>query len=127
MTRFLLDSDILMDFFKKKKEAVELVIKLSKEGQLSASILSVTELRAGWSEKQAEFFLPRFYKLAVIEGLTLEVAEAAGRFRQEYKLKGINLPTVDTLIATTAIVGGLQLVTRNKKDYPMPQLKFYPF
>ncbi|MBM3284141.1 type II toxin-antitoxin system VapC family toxin [Candidatus Gottesmanbacteria bacterium] len=125
MTRFLLDSDILMDFLKKKREAVELIVKLSKEGWLSASILSVTELRAGWNENQAKFFLPRLYMLVTIENLTLEIAELAGHFRQEYKLKGINLPAIDTLIAATAIVGDWQLVTGNKKDYPMSQLKFY--
>lgn len=126
MKRFLLDSDILVDFFKKKQEVIGLVSELFKDGELKASILSVTELRAGWSEKQAEFFLPRFYQLFIIEGITLKIAEMAGRFRQEYKLKGINLPVIDTLIAATAIIDSCQLVTRNKKDYPMPAVDFYP-
>ena len=127
MTTFLLDSNILMDFFKKRKEAVNLVQKLDEEGDLAVSILSVTELRAGWTEEQAKFFLPRLYKLVMIANLTQEIAELAGKFRQEYKLKGITLPAIDTLIAATAIVNYYQLVTRNKKDFPMPQIKFYSF
>lgn len=125
MTSYLLDSDILMDFFKKKKEVINLIGKIGKKGQLKASILSVTELRSGWSYDQAEFFLPRFYKLFSIENITKEIAELAGKFRWEYKKKGITLPTIDTLIAATAIVENCQLVTNNKKDFPMKELKLY--
>ena len=121
-----MDSDILMDFFKKKEEAVNLITKLIEKGNLAVSILSVTELRAGWSKEQAKFFLQRLYKLVEIKNITKEIAELAGEFRWEYKTKGITLPAIDTLIAATAIVEDYRLVTRNKKDYPMPQLKLYP-
>ena len=126
MTSYLLDSDILMDFFKKKEEAVDLITKLIDKGNLFTSILSVAELRAGWSKKQAEFFLQRFYNLVEIKNITKEIAELAGKFRWEYKERDITLPTIDTLIAATAITEDCQLVTRNKKDFPMPQLKLYP-
>lgn len=126
MTSCLLDSDILMDFFNKKKEAINLISKIRKKRKLNTSILSLTELRAGWSYDQAEFFLPRFYKLFSIKNINKEIAELAGKFRWEYKKKGITLPAIDALIAATAIVEDLQLVTRNKKDYPMKNLKLYP-
>lgn len=126
MISYLLDSDILMDFFKKKEEAVDLITKLVEKGKLATSILSVTELRAGWSKEQAKFFLQRFYKLVEIKNITKEIAELAGELRWEYKSHGISLPTIDTLIAATAIVEDYQLVTRNKKDFPIPQLKLYP-
>jgi predicted nucleic acid-binding protein len=126
MTSYLLDSDILMDFFKKKEKAVNLIMKLVDEGNLATSILSITELRAGWNKDQAKFFLQRFYKLVEIKNVTKETAELAGKFRWEYKKKGITLPAIDVLIAATAIIEDCQLVTRNKKDYPMPELKLYP-
>lgn len=127
MTSYLLDSDILMDFFKKKEEAVDLITKLVEKGNLSTSILSVTELRAGWSKEQAKFFLQRFYDLVEIKSITKEIAELAGRLRWEYKTEGVSLPTIDTIIAATAIVEDCQLVTRNKKDFPMSQLKLHQF
>jgi len=126
MTSYLLDSDILMDFFKQKEEAVDLITKLVEKGNLLTSILSVTEIRAGWSKEQAKFFLQRFYNLIEIKNITIEIAELAGQLRWEYKKKGITLPAIDTLIAATAIIEQCQLVTRNKKDFSMPQLKLYP-
>lgn len=125
MKQFLLDSDILMDFFKKRDYAVSLLDKLRKEGALATSILTITELRAGWNNEHAAYFLPRLYRFVIIQGIHSEIAELAGKFRWEYKLKGISLPTVDTLIAATAILEKCQLVTRNKKDFPMEELKFY--
>lgn len=126
MNSYLLDSHILVDFFKKKKEAIRLITKIAKKGNLTVSILSVTELRAGWNIEQAKFFLPRFYKFVSIKNITKETAELAGKFRWEYKKKGITLPAIDALIAATAIIEDCQLVTKNKKDFPMRELKLYP-
>lgn len=125
MSSYLIDSDVLVDFFKKKDPAVGLITKLSRTENIAASILSVTELRAGWSRKEAEFFLPRFAKLFTIENITLKIAELAGKFRREYKTKGRSLPTIDTLIAATAIINNHILVTKNKRHFPMPEVKLY--
>ena len=126
MTTYLIDSDILIDLFKNKDYAAPLIEKLINRGRLTTSILSVAELRAGSSLQQASFLLPQLYDMVTIKSVTKEIAELAGRLRFEYKTRGISLPTVDTLIASTAITEKCQLVTRNKKDFPMPQLKFYP-
>ncbi len=126
MTKFLIDSDILMDFFKKKREVVSLIIELTRKGELTASIISVTELRSGWNKDEADFFLPQFYQLIKIKEITLEIAILAGKLRQEYKGRGKILPSIDTLIAATAIVSDCQLVTRNKRDYPIKELELYP-
>lgn len=125
MITYLLDSDILIDFFKKKKFVVDLVVKLTKEGKTAASILSVAELRAGWTQGEADFFLPRFYKLFEIKEISTFVAEQAGTLRRKYKEKGRLYPLVDMLIAATVIDGGYYLVTRNIKDYPVSAIKLY--
>lgn len=127
MTTFLIDSDVLADFFQKKSYALQLVEKLSQGGSLAISLLTVSELRAGWTKHQATFFLPQLYALTKPFGLTESIAELAGELRYAYKTKGVSLPTVDTLIAATALVNGHTLVTRNIKDYPMPELSLYPW
>lgn len=123
--RILLDTDILIDFFRNQRYAKDLLTEFLLKGNLHVSILSIAELRTGLTSQQAGFLLPKLYKIAVIINLSLEIAELAGKFRFEYKSRGISLPTVDTLIAATAIVENCQLVTNNKKDFPMKELKLY--
>lgn len=127
MIKYLIDSDILMDFFKQKEYAVETLDKLLIRGTLHISILSVTELRTGWTSEQANQFLLQLYDLVKVINLNKQIVELAGKFRQEFKnTKGVLLPVIDTLIASTAILEKCQLVTRNKKDFPMEEIKFYP-
>ncbi|OGG14334.1 hypothetical protein A2773_03485 [Candidatus Gottesmanbacteria bacterium RIFCSPHIGHO2_01_FULL_39_10] len=125
MKVFLLDSDILMDFFKKKSFAERLLAELYKKGKLATSILSVSELCSGWNKEQTKFFVPLLFDLVDIYFIDKKIAQLAGKFRFEFKKKGINLPVIDTLIASTAIQNKLTLVTRNIKDYPMKELKIY--
>ncbi len=117
MTQFLLDTDILVDFFKKRPYAQHLLAEIKEKGDLFLSILSVSELRAGWTEEEASYFLPILYAIAERASITDEIAERAGAMRQVYKSRGISLPTIDTLIAATAIIGNYNLVTNNKKHY----------
>lgn len=120
-----MDTDILVDFFHDQEYAKKLIANLQAQGPIRISILSIAELRAGFNSKQAKFFLPKLYDTAVIINVNIEIAELAGEFRFEYGSKGKSLSTVDTLIAATAIIEDCQLVTRNKKDFPMRQLKSY--
>ena len=124
--KFLIDTDEWINLFNKREFALQLMSSLRKKGKVFSSILTVTELRAGWTTKAARSFMPIFYASTKIVNISVEAAELAGRFIKDYRIKGISLPTVDTIIAATAIVGDFQLVTRNKKDFPMPQLKLYP-
>ena len=124
--RIILDTDVLVDFFHSQKYAKDIISEILEKGIAYISILSVAELRAGFTKQQAELLLPKLYKMAVIVNLSVGIAELAGKFRFEYGSKGKTLSTVDTLIAATAIIDDLQLVTRNKKDFPMPQLILYP-
>ena len=124
--KFLVDTDEWISFFNKRDPALKLIEELSNKGEIFSSILTVTELRAGWTTGAAKKFMPIFYAQTKIVNISLKAAELAGKFLKDYKSKGISLPTVDTVISATAILGNFQLVTRNKKDYPMPQLKLYP-
>ncbi len=126
MTQFLLDTDVLIDFFKKRLYAQHLLANLKEKGDFFLSVLTVSELRAGWTEEEASYFLPKLYALAKRAPITDEIAERAGAFRHIYKSRGVSLPTIDTLIAATAITGDYQLVTNNKKHYPFAELRLYP-
>lgn len=126
MTQFLLDTDVLVDFFKKRLYAQHLLANLKEKGDLFLSVLSVSELRAGWTQEEASYFIPKLYVLVKRAPVTDEIAEKAGAIRQVYKSRGMSLPIIDTLIAATAIIGGYQLVTNNKKHYPFAEIRLYP-
>jgi predicted nucleic acid-binding protein len=122
---YLVDTDVLIDFFKHKEPALGLITKLSEDATLALSTLTITELRSGWSRKEADFLLPRLYALCAVIPVTKEIAQQAGAWRQEYKSKGLTLGTPDTVIAATAHLHDYPLLTNNTKDYPMPELTLY--
>jgi predicted nucleic acid-binding protein len=122
---YLLDTDVLVDFFKHKQSATELIATLQKNSPLAISALTLAELRTGWTAKQADFFTPRLLALCEVVPVTVEIALRAGQWRGHYRRQGITLGTVDTIIAATAFCAGYTLVTNNRKDFPMPELTFY--
>src|SRR6266705_1658302 len=126
---YLIDTDVMVDFFKHKDPhkdpAKGLIEKLSQNTTLTLSTLTITELRSGWTSAQADFLLPRLYALCAVVPVTKEIAEQAGKWRQEYKSKGVSIGTPDTVIAATAYLHNYPLLTNNTKDYPMPELTLY--
>ena len=98
---YLIDTDVLINFFKHKDPAKILIAGLSEQATLAISTLTIAELRSGWTKEQA------------------------GIGRQEYKSRGLSLGTPDTVIAATSYLSNFPLVTNNAKDYPMPELKLY--
>src|SRR3989344_5282476 len=107
MQKFLVDTNVWIDFLNKRENAIDLINKLTQ------------------TDEESRHFLPIFYAQTKIIDISIEIAELAGRFLQVYKTKGISLSTVDTIIGSTAIMENCQLVTGNKKDFPMPEIKLY--
>ena len=125
MTKYLVDSDVLMFYFKRKEPYTSFLESILGKIPVSISILSVAELRAGWDDKQASYYLPHLYTLFTLEEITKAIMEQAGAWRQQYKTKGVTLHTVDASIAATAFLNDYSLVTNNKKDFPIPELHIY--
>ncbi len=125
MKKHLIDSDVFIDFFKKKQAAVALIEQLISVGDIAISVITVSELRSGWTEKEASIYLSKLYDLAKVIPVTKDVAEQAGAYRQIYSTRGQKIPTIDSLIASTAILHSYCLVTRNIKHYPMQELELY--
>jgi len=122
---YLLDTNILIEFFSHNAETVALLPKLKKHGALFTSLLSVAEIRMGWSDKDANVYLPLLYDLFPIQPLSREIAEQAGKWRRDYREKGVTLSLVDTLIAAIAYHHNLCLISRNTKHFPQPELRLF--
>jgi tRNA(fMet)-specific endonuclease VapC len=125
--QYLLDSNVWIDFFKKKDDtAVELVLSLGNKGRLFISAVSLTELQFGWNEEQTLYLLPRLLAIAKVVDATGNACIRAGELLRDYKRRGIILSPLDTIIAATALVHDMCMVTRNKKHFePIKELRLY--
>ena len=124
MIEYLLDSDVLIWQLRDQRETVELLAKLSKRGILACSVVSIVEIQAGvrhGEEKKTDALLD---SLKAYDA-TPAIANLAGRFIRGYRAKGITLDFVDSIIAATAAIHNLTLLTYNIKHYPMPEVKLY--
>lgn len=122
---YLLDTDILIFYFNRKEPFTGLLESLLNKSPLALSVLTITEIRTGWTTDRAAQYMPQVYNLFQIEPVTQDIAEQAGVWRREYRTQGRTIPTPDMIIAATAYLKHYCLVTNNLKDYPMPQLHLY--
>src|SRR4051794_21015392 len=116
---YLVDTNILVHSVRQKKGRWELLEGLVRAGgSLACSVLTVGELYAGMKAHEkirTEELLDGFERYEVTE----ELARYAGILKNEWAAKGFTFTLVDMMIAATAIVYKLTLITENRKDFPM--------
>jgi len=113
---FLLDTDILIDFFRGYNKAVSFVNKYSSRILLSS--IGVAELYAGVKEGAEQTSLENFVSLFRVVPVTAEIAKAGGLYKRDYgKSHGVRLG--DAIMAATSKAENAELKTLNTKHYPM--------
>ena len=113
---FLLDTDVLIDFFRGYSKAVTFVNKHSRRIVLSSIV--VAELCAGVKDGTEQLTLENFVSLFRVIPVTTEIAKAGGLYKRDYgKSHGVGL--ADAIIAATAMAENADLKTLNIKHYPM--------
>ncbi len=58
--------------------------------------------------------------------LTKSAAQLAGAFKNKWARKGRTLTLADAIVAAVALEHDCVLMTDNRKDFPMPELDYYP-
>jgi predicted nucleic acid-binding protein len=119
--QLLVDTDVLIDFLRRKAAARDLLEEAVQTHDLHASVITLAEVLAGMrpAEKEATE--------ALLEGLVLlPVTEAVARKAGELRSSAKNILLPDCLIAATALIEECPLLTFNRKDYPFHGLRFYP-
>ncbi len=116
MVKILLDSSILIDFLRIKNKKDSLLFELTEKNyQLYAAIITHTELFSGksvWERRGAYSEVKDlFFRIAVLP-MTEEISEKAGEIKAKFDLN-----IADAIIAATAILTNLELVTLNIKDF----------
>jgi predicted nucleic acid-binding protein len=112
----LLDTDVLIDFFRGYSKAVALVNNNSSRIILSS--LVVAELYAGVKGDAEQDTINDFISLFRVIPIGVEIAKAGGLYKRDYgKSHGVGL--ADAILAATAEMENAELVTLNIKHYPM--------
>ncbi len=117
----LLDTSVVIDFLRKRDNTVKIVSSWQERGFVGVSVLTVCEVYQGINieeEKPTQMFLEG---LAVIE-LDREVALGAGKMLYQLRRRGRPAPTVDGLIAATALTLDVPLITNDAAHYVFPGL-----
>ena len=119
---YLLDTNILIYAFKGKEPFSSLFAKWARKNELCLSVIAVFEFLIGAEDLE-------IIKLeSLIENINLydvnyEIAVQATEYRKDFLLKQKKVFLLDCMIAATAKVNNLTLVTVNKSDYPMKDIK----
>jgi predicted nucleic acid-binding protein len=112
----LIDTDVVIDYLRGLPEAVAYLENL--EEALFISAVTVGELYAGIREGKERAALEIFLQGFEIVPVDDEIAKHGGLFRRDFgKSHGVGL--ADALIAASAEVHRLDLVSLNRKHFPM--------
>ena len=118
----LVDTDVAIDFLRRRDYAQKLLEHWAEEGLLAISTLTHLEIyqgmRAG-EEGATSAFLDGLTSVVV----DVPVARRAGRMLGELRSKGLATGIADAIIAATALELGAPLLTNNVEHYPFPDLK----
>ena len=133
---FLLDTDVLSESSKPGPDETVMAWLDAHDHELHLSTISLGEivkgmelLPVGKRQKEITAWFKRLENWADSRLLapTADVMREWGRLCARHERKGRRLPVLDSLIAATALVHGLTLVTRNTGDYPAEIPVFNPW
>jgi len=121
MSLILIDTDVIIDFLRKKTKAKNYFEQcIAQKDKLGYSVITKAELYAGLrnGEEDAVVSLLNSMDEFPVDG---EIAVQAGLYRNAF-MKSHELLLPDALIAATAKCVGAKLVTCNIKDFPMKDI-----
>ncbi len=122
---FLLDTTVLVDVLRgRNNRRSQLATLVEQDHILATSALTLGEVYAGMHPEEAaqtEVFLNSLDCIPV----TASIARRAGSLKFSWQQKGRTLTLADMIVAATALEHSLSLVTDNRRDFPLPELRFH--
>lgn len=116
MAELLIDTDVLIDYLRDRPESVAYLETLTQP--LAISAVTVAELYAGVRDGSERVTLNNFIASFKVCAIDEEIAARAGILRRDFgRSHGTGL--ADAIIAATAEQQRANLVTLNKKHFPM--------
>lgn len=123
----LFDTDILIDISRNIESAIQFIEDYKLNYILGISVITQLELMSGCENKE-EFnhlsdFIERFEVFNISEAISGKTVELFQLYRLSH---GVKIP--DMLIASTAIVYQIPLISKNRKDFSfIEELEFIPY
>jgi predicted nucleic acid-binding protein len=112
----LIDTDILIDYFKELPDAV--IFVEANIDQIMVSSITVAELYQGVRDGDEREALDDFVSAVKVLNVDLSIAKTGGLFRRQYK-GSHHSGLADCLIAATANEHQIPLRSLNSKHFPM--------
>jgi predicted nucleic acid-binding protein len=117
MTRYLLDTDTLVDFSKGHDPVRSTILQMINAGDiLGVCAINVAEFLSG-VPKERESIWQDFFASLTYWNITRKAAGRAGRSQYDAARSGKTLATADALIAAVAREQDATILTSNLKDF----------
>ena len=122
MTGYLIDSNVLIDHLRGRQHITEYIHRLYMTADpVYTSVVCLAEIFTNHYSEEQDAVDEVFHYIVPLP-VTMDLARHGGRYLQKFrKTHGLTLP--DALVAATASINGLTLITSNTKHFPMPDLK----
>ncbi len=121
MTKLLLDTDVLSALMRRTPEVVSSAREyLNQHGRFTISVITKYEIQRGLKAKNAKKQMEAFERFCVrneILPIDEETAERGSTIYAELASRGELIGDADILIAATAMIHDLGLVTNNHKHF----------
>jgi predicted nucleic acid-binding protein len=118
----LVDTDIIIDYLRRRAYAATLLTRWAEDGLLCVSSLTHFEVYHGMKpaeEPATNAFLDGLVSVAV----DVPIARRAGDMLNKLRSKGVTVGMADSIIAATAIILAVPLLTNNVAHYPFAGLE----
>ncbi len=116
---YLIDTNIIGELCRHNPDA-NVLAWANKVSRVSISVITVDEIMYGLKRKpnvRILTWMQEFFKHHSIIPISESIAYRSGELRGQLSVRGIVCHQADMLIAATADIYGMSLVTRNTRDF----------
>lgn len=120
--KFLLDTNIVVDFLRGKKPIVEKIGRILPQG-IGVSAISLAELYHGaYKSSRPKYNLEKVEEFISVPGISVvdldkQIAKNYGKMLADLEKNGVKLAEIDVMIAATAGEMELTILTGDKKHF----------
>ena len=118
----LIDSDVVIDYLRRRAYAKELLERFYQEGMLAISVITHLEVYQGivpGEEERTNAFLDGITSMPV----DILLARRASKLLNELRARGVTIGMADAIIGATALSLNVPLLTNNTQHYTHLGLK----